>query len=189
NGLVKLAILLLSIVPNSAGSEREFSKFGIFLTQLRSQLSIQKVRKMNIVDMELKRKHDELGLTTDGIKQKFTSFAEQCAREGGGMSGYEEADSFAGLSTSVVKVRFGSGSEGFSPNPEPEPRVRFDQSPNLEPGPAFGFGSGSNAFKPNENLSPSEVKFSVGKTYLLVLNHPNRILTLMSSSQALVIPP
>lgn len=67
NGLVKLAILLLSIVTNSAGSERGFSKFGIFLTKLRSQLSIQKVRKMNIVDMELKRNHEELELTTDRI--------------------------------------------------------------------------------------------------------------------------
>ncbi|KAJ7226169.1 hypothetical protein C8J57DRAFT_1252769 [Mycena rebaudengoi] len=42
NGLVKLAIWLLSIVANSAGSERGFSKFGIYLTKLRSQLSIQK---------------------------------------------------------------------------------------------------------------------------------------------------
>ncbi|KAJ7933322.1 hypothetical protein B0H13DRAFT_1856344 [Mycena leptocephala] len=89
NGLVKLAILLLSIVTNSAGSERGFSKFGIFLTKLRSQLSIQKVRKMNIVDMELKRNHEELGLTTD--------------REGGGMPGYDEADSFAGLSTQLIQ--------------------------------------------------------------------------------------
>ncbi|KAJ7913056.1 hypothetical protein B0H13DRAFT_1874222 [Mycena leptocephala] len=89
NGLVKLAILLLSNVTNSAGSERGFSKFGIFLTKLRSQLSIQKVRKMNIVDMELKRNHEELGLTTD--------------REGGGMPGYDEADSFAGLSTQLIQ--------------------------------------------------------------------------------------
>ncbi|KAJ7106255.1 ribonuclease H-like domain-containing protein, partial [Mycena epipterygia] len=57
NGLAKLAMWVLSIVANSAGSERGCSKFGLFLTTFRSQLSIQKVRKMNTVDMDLKRKH------------------------------------------------------------------------------------------------------------------------------------
>ncbi|KAJ7651817.1 hypothetical protein B0H17DRAFT_833198, partial [Mycena rosella] len=71
NGLVKLALWVLSIVANSAGSERGFSKFGLFLTKLRSQLSIQKVKKMTNVDMDLKRQHEELGLTTDRIKRKF----------------------------------------------------------------------------------------------------------------------
>ncbi|KAJ6533283.1 hypothetical protein DFH09DRAFT_1406742, partial [Mycena vulgaris] len=52
NGLVKLAIWVLSIVANSAGSERGFSKFGLFLTKLRSLLSIQKVRKMTTADMD-----------------------------------------------------------------------------------------------------------------------------------------
>ncbi|KAF7344300.1 HAT family dimerization protein [Mycena venus] len=87
NGLVKLAILLLSIVANSAGSERGFSKFGIFLTKLRSQLSIQK----------------ELGLITDRIKRKFMKFAEECGVESGGMQGYDETDSFAGLSTQLIQ--------------------------------------------------------------------------------------
>ncbi|KAJ7258558.1 ribonuclease H-like domain-containing protein [Mycena rebaudengoi] len=81
NGLVKLAIWVLSIVANSAGSERGFSKFGLFLTKLRSQLSIQKVRKMTTVDMDLKRQHEELGLTTDRIKRKFVLFAEQYVAE------------------------------------------------------------------------------------------------------------
>ncbi|KAJ7721951.1 ribonuclease H-like domain-containing protein [Mycena maculata] len=76
NGLVKLAIWILSIIANSAGSERGYSKFGLFLTKLRSQLSIQKVRKMMTVDMDLKRQHEELGLTTDRIKRKFVHFAE-----------------------------------------------------------------------------------------------------------------
>ncbi|KAJ7637806.1 ribonuclease H-like domain-containing protein [Mycena rosella] len=76
NRLVKLALWVLSIVANSAGSERGFSKFGLFLTKLRSQLSIQKVKKMTNVDMDLKRQHEELGLTTDRIKRKFVHFAE-----------------------------------------------------------------------------------------------------------------
>ncbi|KAJ7679889.1 hypothetical protein B0H17DRAFT_910483, partial [Mycena rosella] len=52
NGLVKLPIWLLSIVANSVGSERGFSKCGIFICKLRSVLSIQKARKMNTADMD-----------------------------------------------------------------------------------------------------------------------------------------
>ncbi|KAJ7940006.1 hypothetical protein B0H13DRAFT_1586662 [Mycena leptocephala] len=118
NGLVKLAILLLNIVPNSEGSERGFSKFGIFLTKLRSQLSIQKVRKMNIVDMELKRNHEELGLTTDRIKRKFVKFAEECAGEGSGMPGYDETDSFGGLSTQLIQDLADSTPTGDSDDEE-----------------------------------------------------------------------
>ncbi|KAF8133574.1 hypothetical protein K438DRAFT_2127778 [Mycena galopus ATCC 62051] len=44
------------------------------------------------------------------------------------------------------KVRFGSGSGPFWPNAEPEPRVRFSNSPNLEPERAFRFGSASEEF-------------------------------------------
>ncbi|KAJ7929821.1 hypothetical protein B0H13DRAFT_1859306 [Mycena leptocephala] len=95
NGLVKLAMWLLSIVANSAGSERGFSKFGIFISKLRSLLSIQKARKMNTVDMDLKRQHEELGLTTDRLKRKFARFAEGL--------GYDEADSFASLSTQLIR--------------------------------------------------------------------------------------
>ncbi|KAJ7199027.1 ribonuclease H-like domain-containing protein [Mycena pura] len=104
NGLVKLAIWVLSIVANSAGSERGFSKFGLFLTKLRSQLSIQKVRKMTTVDMDLKRQHEELGLTTDRIKRKFVHFAEQYVAEGNGGAqamDYDTADSFASLATQL----------------------------------------------------------------------------------------
>ncbi|KAJ7758153.1 ribonuclease H-like domain-containing protein [Mycena maculata] len=103
NGLVKLAIWILSIIANSAGSERGYSKFGLFLTKLRSQLSIQKVRKMTTVDMDLKRQHEELGLTTDRIKRKFVHFAEQYVDVGNGAQAmdYDEADSFVSLTTQL----------------------------------------------------------------------------------------
>ncbi|KAJ7271620.1 ribonuclease H-like domain-containing protein [Mycena rebaudengoi] len=102
NGLVKLAIWLLSIVANSAGSERGFSKFGIYLTKLRSQLSIQKVRKMNTVDMNLKQNHEELGLTTERLKRKFINFTDQYGGTGSG-TGHEDGGSFSGLATQLVK--------------------------------------------------------------------------------------
>ncbi|KAJ6516526.1 ribonuclease H-like domain-containing protein [Mycena vitilis] len=102
NGLVKLAIWVLSIVANSAGSERGFSKFGIFLTKLRNQLSLQKVRKMNTVDMDLKRQHEELGLTTDRLKRKFAKFADKHADEGSTEPSYDTTDSFTHLSTQLI---------------------------------------------------------------------------------------
>lgn len=94
---------VLSIVANSAGSERGFSKFGIFLTKLRNQLSIQKVRKMNTVDMELKRRHEDLGMTTDRIKRKFVRFAEKYAGAESGSMSYDETDSFSALSTQLIR--------------------------------------------------------------------------------------
>ncbi|KAJ7745030.1 hypothetical protein B0H14DRAFT_2406790, partial [Mycena olivaceomarginata] len=42
NGLVKLAIWILSIVANSAGSERGFSKFGLFLTNFEANYPFRK---------------------------------------------------------------------------------------------------------------------------------------------------
>ncbi|KAJ7602477.1 ribonuclease H-like domain-containing protein [Mycena rosella] len=72
NGLVKLALWVLSIVANSAGSERGFSKFGLFLKKLRSQLSIQKVKKMTNVDMDLKRQHEELGQQQIGSNENLS---------------------------------------------------------------------------------------------------------------------
>ncbi|KAJ7149276.1 ribonuclease H-like domain-containing protein [Mycena crocata] len=102
NGLVKLAIWVLSIVGNSAGSERGFSKFGLFLTKLRSLLSIQKVRKMNTVDMDLKRTHEELGLTTDRLKRKFAHFTEQITGPDTATAGNDAPDSFTGLMTQLI---------------------------------------------------------------------------------------
>ncbi|KAJ7658433.1 hypothetical protein B0H17DRAFT_1145650 [Mycena rosella] len=115
NELVKLAIWILSIVTNSAGSERGLSEFGLFLTKLRSQLCIQKVRKMTTTDMGLKNQHEEIGLTTDLIKHKFDHFTvgpgilpvykasfysdntEQYEGEGDGAQAmdYDEEDSFS----------------------------------------------------------------------------------------------
>ncbi|KAJ7735350.1 hypothetical protein B0H16DRAFT_1765286 [Mycena metata] len=103
NGLTRLAIWLSSLVTNSAGSEHGFSKSGIILTKLRTQLSIQKVRKMQTLDADLKRKHDELGMKTDHIKQQFTP--TQSAN-----MDYEATESFAGLSTQLVR---GAEAEGL----------------------------------------------------------------------------
>lgn len=71
NGLVKLAIHLLSIIANSAGCERAFSDFGIIHTKPCNKLSAEKVHKTGVVKMELRRTHVEAGLTHTRRKRAF----------------------------------------------------------------------------------------------------------------------
>lgn len=59
NMLVKTAVHLLSIVPNSAGAERAFSQMGLIHTRSRNRLHVQKVHKMVMVRMNLKRAHED----------------------------------------------------------------------------------------------------------------------------------
>ncbi|KAJ7763398.1 ribonuclease H-like domain-containing protein [Mycena metata] len=109
NGFTRLALWLFAIIPNSAGSECGFSKFGMILNKLCTQLSIQKVRKMSTVDHDLKRKHEELGMKTDRMKRKFVRFAEQLTQSQGANMDYEMTDSFVGLSTQLVRDAEASG--------------------------------------------------------------------------------
>lgn len=60
-----------------SGSERGFSRFGLYLTKLRSQMAVEKVRKIYTVDLELKRQHLDLGLATERIKRRYNRFAEE----------------------------------------------------------------------------------------------------------------
>ncbi|KAI0309211.1 hypothetical protein OF83DRAFT_1024938, partial [Amylostereum chailletii] len=50
DGLAYLGAYLSSITPNTAATEREFSKFGVFHTPLRNRLSHDPVRKMTMVN-------------------------------------------------------------------------------------------------------------------------------------------
>jgi hypothetical protein len=77
NSLVKFAIHMLSIVVNSAGCERVFSRFGITHTKRRSRLSLEKVQKTAIVKMDLQRSHVEAGLIHRRCKRKFGAAFEE----------------------------------------------------------------------------------------------------------------
>ncbi|KDQ48947.1 hypothetical protein JAAARDRAFT_187260 [Jaapia argillacea MUCL 33604] len=71
NGLVQLAIRILSIVANSAGIERIFSCKGIIQTARRTRLHSDKVHKTVVLKQDLHRRHSEAGLLKPRQKRKF----------------------------------------------------------------------------------------------------------------------
>lgn len=60
NSFVQLAIRVLSIVPNSAGTERIFSEMGAIHSKARNRLKADKVHKMVTLKMDLRRRELDL---------------------------------------------------------------------------------------------------------------------------------
>ncbi|KIM61543.1 hypothetical protein SCLCIDRAFT_70236, partial [Scleroderma citrinum Foug A] len=75
SGFIRLAIHILSIVPNSAATERLFSQFGIIHLKLRNRLSVEKVRKQALVRSDTITRHGFLR----GAKRKFIEIDEDDA--------------------------------------------------------------------------------------------------------------
>ncbi|THU99524.1 hypothetical protein K435DRAFT_608724, partial [Dendrothele bispora CBS 962.96] len=57
NGLVVLAMRIMSMVPNSASTERTFSKFGAVHTKARNRMGFEKTRKIVVIDTHIARIH------------------------------------------------------------------------------------------------------------------------------------
>ncbi|THU82318.1 hypothetical protein K435DRAFT_691755, partial [Dendrothele bispora CBS 962.96] len=57
NGLVVLAMRIMSMVPNSASTERIFSRFGAVHTKARNRMSAEKTRKIVVLRTHIDRKH------------------------------------------------------------------------------------------------------------------------------------
>ena len=90
NGLACLAIRLYSIITNSGASEYNFSDFGNIQTKKRSWLSVEKTHKINIVRMDIHRRHASLGLLKCRSKRKLGNDDEPTVDE----SSDAEDDSF-----------------------------------------------------------------------------------------------
>ncbi|OJA20178.1 hypothetical protein AZE42_13511 [Rhizopogon vesiculosus] len=60
SGLIYLAMHILSIVPNSAATERILSQFGVIHTKLRNRLDPEKVRKQALVKYNTIAQHGSL---------------------------------------------------------------------------------------------------------------------------------
>jgi hypothetical protein len=78
-GFAKLAIRILSIVPNSAGPERIFSTYGITHTKHRNRLNPQKVHKSTTVRMDCKESHRAAGLVPQRKARHFSLADDQAA--------------------------------------------------------------------------------------------------------------
>jgi hypothetical protein len=61
NSIAHLAIHLFSIIANSGTTECNFSDHGNIQTKKRSCLSIEKTHKINVVHMDIPRRHTSLG--------------------------------------------------------------------------------------------------------------------------------
>ncbi|KIK75533.1 hypothetical protein PAXRUDRAFT_98327, partial [Paxillus rubicundulus Ve08.2h10] len=67
SGLIHLALTLLSVVPNSAATERVFSQFGIIHSCLRNRLSLEKVCKQALIRSNMIAQYSSI----HHVKRKF----------------------------------------------------------------------------------------------------------------------
>jgi hypothetical protein len=71
NPLVKLAILVLSFVPNSASVERLFSKLGDIKTKKRNRMGTKKLRDTAYIKSDLHCRHAKEGTAKWHLKRQF----------------------------------------------------------------------------------------------------------------------
>lgn len=76
NTMVKLAILIFTVIANSAGCERVFSNFGVTHTKRRNKLDPKRVHDMAVVGMQIKREDRELGVARNRKKRKFEEISD-----------------------------------------------------------------------------------------------------------------
>ncbi|KDQ53017.1 hypothetical protein JAAARDRAFT_137924, partial [Jaapia argillacea MUCL 33604] len=75
NGLVNLAMRIVSIVPNSAGIERIFSDMGILQNKIHNRLGVEKVHKIVLVKQDTITK---FGSVRRGKKRKSQEESAEC---------------------------------------------------------------------------------------------------------------
>lgn len=79
NGVVRLAIQILSVITNSAGVERAFSDFGNTHTKKRNRLSPERVHKTALVKMTTQRQHAAAGRLVNTRQKRNTGTNSSCA--------------------------------------------------------------------------------------------------------------
>jgi hypothetical protein len=102
NSIVKLAIHILSVIANSAGTERAFSDFGITHTKRRNKLNPEKVHKTGVLKMDLRRAHKEAGLTRSRRKRVFGEVDEPSQATEAVVPGDEDLE-FHDLATQLIQ--------------------------------------------------------------------------------------
>ena len=102
NSIVKLAMYILSVIANSAGTERAFSDFGITHTKRRNKLDPEKVHKTGVLKMDLQRAHNEAGLTRSRRKRVFGEVDEPSRATEAVVPGDEDLE-FHDLETQLIQ--------------------------------------------------------------------------------------
>lgn len=77
NQLAYLAKLLLSVVANSAGAERLFSRMGHIHSKRRNRMHYDKVHDLATVAMDLEEQHRAAGLVRKRARRRFDTAAAQ----------------------------------------------------------------------------------------------------------------
>jgi len=101
NGIARLAIRLFSIIANSGATECNFSDYGNIQMKKRSRLSVEKTHKINVVCMDIRRRHASLGLLKCRGKRKLGDDDEPSSTAVDEPSDAED-DSFEGLAQNLI---------------------------------------------------------------------------------------
>lgn len=120
NGIVKLAMRILSIVANSAGTERLFSKFGIVHTKHRNRMHHEQTRKIVLVKSDVEERHGRPAQTRN--KRKF--------QDDESTSPHDDPDPFSSLTSNSVTTHSDSTTTG-------EPDQSTEEGIDEEPIPEF----------------------------------------------------
>ena len=103
NGIARLAIRLFSIIANSGATECNFSDYGNIQTKKRSRLSVEKTHKINVVRMDIRRRHASLGLLKCRGKRKLGDDDEPSSTAVDEPSDTDaDDDSFEGLAQNLI---------------------------------------------------------------------------------------
>ena len=103
NSIARLAIRLFSIITNSGATECNFSDYGNIQTKKCSCLSVEKTHKINVIRMDIRRRHASLGLLKCRSKRKLSDDDEPSSTAVDEPSDADN-DSFEGLTQNLINL-------------------------------------------------------------------------------------
>ncbi|KAJ7743007.1 ribonuclease H-like domain-containing protein, partial [Mycena maculata] len=127
SGFVKLAIRILSMLPNSAGPERIFSFFGLTHTRHRNRLGPSKVHDTTIVRNDRQKAHIEAGMVYQRRARRFSlaeDREEESASDATPVLTPEIDIDFNTLADALVDLAAGEVDDDSEPLPPPPPQQR-----------------------------------------------------------------
>ncbi|KAF7371828.1 hypothetical protein MVEN_00039600 [Mycena venus] len=129
SGFVKLAIRILSILPNSAGPERAFSVFGLTHTKHRNRLDPLKVHDATLVRMDRQKAHIAAGLVPERKSRRFSLADDE--REDSAAGAALDPSDFDAMANELIRLANDEGDDedDAPPAPPPAPSVAVPPPP------------------------------------------------------------